>query len=119
MTANLHDAGLMRPTIFCETPVGAGPDSPLYGWMVRTLRSVLPQLEKIGAATAAEVDIDRHVRGPVARRRVECAQPGPQPNAVLRLDETLTSCSRGPTGCPTLRGLVTPLRVAVGSQGDE
>jgi hypothetical protein len=45
MTAYFHDAGLKRPTIFCETPVGAGPDSPLYGWLACTLRSVLPQLE--------------------------------------------------------------------------
>jgi SAM-dependent methyltransferase len=58
MTAYFHDAGLKRPTIFCETPVGAGPDSPLYGWLACTLRSVLPQLEKIGVSTAAEVDID-------------------------------------------------------------
>jgi hypothetical protein len=27
-------------------------------WLARTVRSVLPQLEEIGAATAAEVDID-------------------------------------------------------------
>ena len=42
MTAYFHDAGLKRPTIFCETPVGGGPDSPLYGWLGCTLRSVLP-----------------------------------------------------------------------------
>jgi Transposase domain (DUF772) len=58
MTAHFHDAGLKQPTIFCEIPVGGGPDSPVYAWWARTLRSVLPQLEKIGAATAAEVDID-------------------------------------------------------------
>jgi hypothetical protein len=40
------------------TAYGAGPDSPLYGWLACTLRSVLPQLEKIGVATAAEVNID-------------------------------------------------------------
>jgi hypothetical protein len=32
--------------------------SPLYGWIVHTLRSLIPQLEKIGAATAEEIDID-------------------------------------------------------------
>jgi hypothetical protein len=58
MTAHFHDAGLKQPTIFCEIPVGSGRDSPVYAWWVRTLRSVLPQLEKIGAATAADVDID-------------------------------------------------------------
>jgi hypothetical protein len=58
IAAYFHHAGLKRPTIFCETPVGGGPDSPFYGWFACTLRSVLPQLEKIGVATAAEVDID-------------------------------------------------------------
>ena len=58
MTAYFQDAGLKRPTIFCEIPVGGGPDSPLCAWLARTVRSVLPQLEEIGAATAAEVDID-------------------------------------------------------------
>jgi len=58
MMAHFHDAGLKQPTIFCEIPVGGGSDSPVYAWWARTLRSVLPQLEKIGAATAAEVDID-------------------------------------------------------------
>jgi hypothetical protein len=56
MTAYFQDAGLKRPTIFCEIPVGGGPDSPLCAWLARTVRSVLPQLEEIGAATAAEVD---------------------------------------------------------------
>ena len=58
MMAHFHDAGLKQPTIFCEIPVGGGSDSPLYGWLACTLRSVLPQLEKIGVSTAAEVDID-------------------------------------------------------------
>jgi ubiquinone/menaquinone biosynthesis C-methylase UbiE len=58
MTAYFHDAGLKRPTIFCEVPVGGGPDSPLCAWLARSVRSVLPQLEEIGAATAAEVDIE-------------------------------------------------------------
>ena len=31
---------------------------PIYAWLALTLRSLLPQVEKIGAATAAEIDID-------------------------------------------------------------
>jgi SAM-dependent methyltransferase len=44
MTAYFHDARLKRPTIFCEIPVGGGPDSPLCSWLARSVRSVLPQL---------------------------------------------------------------------------
>jgi len=58
MIAHFHDAGLKQPTMLCEIPVGGGPDSPIYAWMALTLRSLLPQVEKIGAATAAEIDID-------------------------------------------------------------
>jgi len=58
MVEHFHHAGLKPPTMFCEIPVGSGPDSPIYAWLALTLRSALPHLEKIGAATAAEVDID-------------------------------------------------------------
>src|ERR1700716_247058 len=58
MIALFHDAGLKQPTMLCEIPVAGGPDSPIYAWMALTLRSLLPQVEKIGAATAAEIDID-------------------------------------------------------------
>jgi SAM-dependent methyltransferase len=54
-----HDAGLKRtPTIFCEVPIAAGVDSPVYGWTAHNLRSLLSQIEKIGAGTAGEIDID-------------------------------------------------------------
>jgi ubiquinone/menaquinone biosynthesis C-methylase UbiE len=59
MVEHFHKAGLKRtPTLFCEIPTGGGSESPLYGWAVHTLRSLIPQLEKIGAATAEEIDID-------------------------------------------------------------
>jgi hypothetical protein len=59
MTEHFHNAGLMRtPILSCEVPIGNGPHAPHYGWIVHTLRSLMPQLEKIGAATAAEIDID-------------------------------------------------------------
>jgi hypothetical protein len=35
-----------------------GPGSPYLAWLALTVRSLLPQLEKIGAATAAQIDID-------------------------------------------------------------
>ena len=59
MVGHFHEAGLKRtPTLFCEIPIGGGADSPLIGWVVHTLRSLIPQLEKIGVATAQEIDID-------------------------------------------------------------
>jgi ubiquinone/menaquinone biosynthesis C-methylase UbiE len=59
MTEHFHNAGLTRtPILSCEVPIGNGPHAPHYGWIVHTLRSLMPQIEKIGAATAAEIDID-------------------------------------------------------------
>jgi SAM-dependent methyltransferase len=58
MREHFHKAGLEAPAMFCEMPVGGGPDTPIYAWLTHTLRSLLPVLEKIGAVTAAEVDID-------------------------------------------------------------
>lgn len=57
MIAHFRDAGLKQPKMFCETPVG-GPDSPYLAWIALTVRSLLPQLEKIGVVTASQVDID-------------------------------------------------------------
>jgi ubiquinone/menaquinone biosynthesis C-methylase UbiE len=52
------NAGLPHPTLFCETPVGGGPQSPLYRWATETLRSVLPKLAEMGMVTAESVAID-------------------------------------------------------------
>ncbi len=59
MAEHFHNAGVKRtPTLFCEIPTSAGPQSPIYGWIAHTLRTLIPQLEKIGAATAREIDIE-------------------------------------------------------------
>ena len=56
---HFHKAGVKRtPTLFCEVPVGGGPQSPLYGWCAHTVRTLMPQIEKIGLATAEEIDIE-------------------------------------------------------------
>ena len=52
------DAGLKPPKMFCEVPVGGGPDSPFYPWLALTVRSLAPQIEKTGLATPEEVEID-------------------------------------------------------------
>jgi len=58
MVAHFHNAGLERPTMFCEVPVGTGPDSPVPTLLALTTSVLLPQIEKIGASTAAELDVD-------------------------------------------------------------
>ncbi|MGK9234732.1 class I SAM-dependent methyltransferase [Inquilinus limosus] len=56
LVEHFHHAGLGTPALFCETPVGGGPDSPVYAWFVQTLRSVRPQLARIGAPVPADID---------------------------------------------------------------
>jgi SAM-dependent methyltransferase len=51
-------AGLPEPELFCETPIGGGIDSPLYHWVAETLRSFLPQLEKMRVICGSSIDID-------------------------------------------------------------
>jgi ubiquinone/menaquinone biosynthesis C-methylase UbiE len=50
-------AGLEEPTLAHDVPTG-GPDSRLVEWFSLTLQSLLPQLEKIGATTAAAMEIE-------------------------------------------------------------
>lgn len=56
LVEHFHRAGLGQPALFCETPVGGGPDSPFYAWFVQTLCSLRPQLETIGRAVPADID---------------------------------------------------------------
>jgi ubiquinone/menaquinone biosynthesis C-methylase UbiE len=58
MIKHFHDAGLPQPCLFSETPVGGGPDSPLYSWVAETLRAVLPHAEQVGLVRPGEIDID-------------------------------------------------------------
>ncbi len=51
-------AGLPAPQVRVATAIGGGPDWPGYQYLAGTVRSLLPFLEKIGAVTAAEVDVD-------------------------------------------------------------
>jgi ubiquinone/menaquinone biosynthesis C-methylase UbiE len=52
-----HKAGLAEPKLAHDVPTG-GPNSQLAEWLSLGLRSLLPHLEKIGATTAATLDID-------------------------------------------------------------
>lgn len=58
MVYHFRAAGLDAPHMFCDVPVGGDRDSPIYAWFVQSLKSLIPQLEKIGAASASEVDFD-------------------------------------------------------------
>ena len=51
-------AGLPLPTIEAVTPVVSGPESPVLDWLARTLRSLGPVLDRIGAALPAGLDFD-------------------------------------------------------------
>lgn len=56
LVEHFHRAGLGQPSLFCETPTGGGPDSPIYAWLAQTLRSLQPQIERIGRAVPADID---------------------------------------------------------------
>lgn len=55
MVEHFQRAGLGRPCLSCETPVGA-PDTPIYAWIVQTLHSLRPQLERMGWPVPADID---------------------------------------------------------------
>lgn len=48
---HFSDAGLPVPNLFREILVGGGERSPLYAWIVETMRSVWPQLVEMGIVT--------------------------------------------------------------------
>jgi ubiquinone/menaquinone biosynthesis C-methylase UbiE len=50
-------AGL-RPNCFCEIPVGDDSETSILAWVASTVRSVFPQLEACGAASAEQIDIE-------------------------------------------------------------
>jgi len=52
------NAGLPRPTMIAASRVESGPDSQGYSYIAQTLRSLLPLLERAGAATSEEIAID-------------------------------------------------------------
>ena len=51
-------AGLPDPTLLSETIIGGGADFAGYAYLAGVFRSVLPLLEQLDIATAAEVDVD-------------------------------------------------------------
>ena len=48
MAEHFAAAGLRTPDLLCETPIGAGEDTPLYAWVAETFHSLRPVMEKHG-----------------------------------------------------------------------
>lgn len=51
-------AGLPAPQLRRDAPLGGGPGWPGYAYVAETVRSLLPFLQRLGAARPEEVDID-------------------------------------------------------------
>jgi ubiquinone/menaquinone biosynthesis C-methylase UbiE len=51
-------AGLPAPAMHLDAAVGGGPDWPGYEYMARLIRTILPQITKLGVATEDDVGID-------------------------------------------------------------
>jgi ubiquinone/menaquinone biosynthesis C-methylase UbiE len=56
--ATFVEAGLPEPRMIGASRLEAGAQSPAYGWMAETLRSLLPMAARHGVTTAAEADIE-------------------------------------------------------------
>jgi ubiquinone/menaquinone biosynthesis C-methylase UbiE len=51
-------AGLPAPAMHLDAAAGGGPDWPGYEYMARLIRTILPQITKLGVATEDDVGID-------------------------------------------------------------
>ena len=52
------EAGLAAPAMHLDAAAGGGPDWPGYEYMARLIRTLLPQITKLGVATEQDVGID-------------------------------------------------------------
>jgi hypothetical protein len=48
MIEHFFNAGLPQPTMFCDVLIASGENSLLYAWLADTLRSLSPQLVRMG-----------------------------------------------------------------------
>ena len=81
-----REAGLPSPSMLGMSRVESGPDSPGYEYLAPTVRSLLPLIENMGVATAAEVSI-----GTLASRMREEALTA---NATIHLPELIAGWVR-------------------------
>jgi SAM-dependent methyltransferase len=76
-----REAGLPGPRLLAETFAAGGPDAPAWGW-ANVVSAAVPLMEKLGVATAADVD---------------------PPTLAARLLAEITACD-GCVICPPLTG---------------
>jgi ubiquinone/menaquinone biosynthesis C-methylase UbiE len=72
-------AGLSGPTMRMDAMVGGGPDVPAYELVAGVIRSLLPAMEKLNIATAAEVDVStlaQRIRDEVVAAKGVLVSPG-------------------------------------------
>ena len=56
--ATFLEAGLERPSLRQDAPIGGGAEWPGYAFVAESARSLLPFMEQLGTVTAAEADVD-------------------------------------------------------------
>ena len=77
LVQHFSDAGLPSPKLFCETQLWGGADAP-YSWFVGVLRSLLPQLDRMGIAVEHLVAIEaleRQLRDATVAARSQVSGP--------------------------------------------
>lgn len=74
LTGLFLEAGLPRPTIKVEVPVGGEPGSFIYRWITETLLSILSRVEQFGLAKATDLEVDSLVTRMEADARTRHAQ---------------------------------------------
>ena len=70
--------GLRQPQLFYEILVGSDSKSPLLTWLSSTVKSLLPRIQMIGAATAQQVDtqtLEDRLREAVRTANVQVISP--------------------------------------------
>ena len=75
---HFHDAGLPEPNLFCETHILGAADAPHYAWAVDTLRSLLPQLRRIGIVIEEFIDmatLEKRLREAILAAHSQVAGP--------------------------------------------
>ena len=72
-------AGLPGPSMRMDALIGGGPDCPVYELVAELVRSLLPVMEKLGIATAAEINIsslEERLRDEVVATKGAVLSPG-------------------------------------------
>jgi ubiquinone/menaquinone biosynthesis C-methylase UbiE len=101
LTGLFLEAGLPRPTVKVEVPVGGEPGSFIYRWITETLLSILPRAEQFGLAKATDLDVDSLVARMEADARAHHAQiVGPVQFCAWakKRDEAKVGFERAPNG---------------------